>query len=226
MQINPAINNRNAITSVTGSIIVDLDEYNMTQPATWIPPGALPEAGVDYFWRVRVIRSSTGQIAVSPWSAITSFAVKPGFITKTPVQGIALLSPRDGCSGCPVKPASLSWTPLKETTRYEVVLAKDAEITQIVKRATTTTTAYEYTDALEYGKSYYWRVRALEIKGQSNIGDWSATFSFKAQPAPQPAQAPAQRSGTAPLWAWIVMAVGTVTIFIQVFILLRQSKIL
>jgi hypothetical protein len=211
MKVNPAMNNRNAITSVTGSIIIDLDENNMTQPATWISPGSLPESGASYFWKIRVTRSSTRQIAISPWSEIRSFSVRPGFITKTPVQGIELLSPRDGCAACPVQPTALTWTPYKEATKYEVVLARDAEMTQIIKRATTTTTGYEYKDALEYGKSYYWRARALEIKGQSNISDWSGTFTFRTEPAPPPASDNTTKKPKAqtdsPGFVWLVIVV-------------------
>jgi hypothetical protein len=230
MKVNPAMTNPGGlpiITAVTGSLVIDLDANNMTQPATWISPGALPEAGADYFWRVRVIRSSTGQIAISPWSAIRSFAVKPGFITKTPVQGIELLSPKDGCAGCPVKPVSLSWTPYKEATKYEVVLAKDAEMTQVIKRATTTTTAYEYKDALEYGKNYFWRVRSLEIKGQSNTSDWSGTFTFKTMPEPPPASDNTTKKqktqSDSPGFVWVVILV-IAAVPVAMLILIRKTR--
>ena len=196
----------------------------MTQPAAWISPGALPEAGISYYWRIRVTRSATGQIAVSPWSDIRSFSIKPGFITKTPVQGIELLGPKDGCAGCPIKPTALSWTPYKEATKYEVVLARNAEMTQIIKRATTTTSGYEYKDALEYGKNYYWRVRALEIKGQSNTSDWSGTFTFKTMPEPPPASDNAtkkQKTQTdSPGFVWVVIAViAAVPVFMLILIM-------
>jgi hypothetical protein len=191
MKVNPAITSPGGITiitSVTGSIAINLDSVNVTKPAAWISPGALPEAGANYFWRVRVTRSSTGQIAVSPWSELRSFSVKPGFIVNTPVYGVELLSPKDGCTGCPLKPTSLSWSPYKEATKYELVIAKDPEMKQILKRATTTTTGYEYKDALEYSRSYYWRVRAVEINGQAISSDWSSTVSFNTV-APPPTRA-------------------------------------
>jgi len=227
MKVNPARNSRNMITSVTGSLVIDLDDNNMTQPATWIAPGALPEAGANYFWRVRVIRSSTGQIAISPWSALWDFAVKPGFITRAPVQGIELLSPKDGCSGCPIKPVSLSWTPFKEATKYEVVLAKDAEMTQVIKRATTTTTGYEYKDALEYGKNYFWRVRSLEIKGQSNTSDWSGTFTFKTMSAPPPVSdntSKKQKSQSdSPGFVWVVILI-IAAVPVAMLVLIRKTR--
>ena len=98
MKVNPAITNPNGlavITSVTGQISVQLDNYGTLSPKIWIPPGTLPEAGAPYYWRVRVTRSSTGQIAVSPWTELRNFSIKPGFIVKTPVEGVQLLSPKD-----------------------------------------------------------------------------------------------------------------------------------
>jgi len=107
------------------------------------------------------------------------------------------------------------------------VLAKDAEITQIVKRATTTTTAYEYTDALEYGKSYYWRVRALEIKGQSNIGDWSGTFTFRTMSAPAPVSdntTKKQKSQSdSPGYVWVVILV-IVAVPVAMLVLIRKTR--
>jgi hypothetical protein len=230
MKVNPRLTNPGGvaiITSVKGSINVDLDNYNVTSPSVWIAPGALPEAGNSYYWRVRVTRSSTGQIAVSPWSPVSSFSIKPGFVVKAPVQGIQLLSPKDGCSDCPIKPAALSWTPYKEATKYEVVLAKDPEFAQIVKRATTTTTSYQYEDALEYGKSYYWRVRSTEVNGKSNVSDWSATFSLKtvAAPAAAPAKAGKQQQSTPGyLWIVIVVIVAVPVAMIALIVMSRRSK--
>jgi hypothetical protein len=100
LRINPALNNGNSIASVTGSILLRMDAANMTSPAAWIAPGALPEAGAIYYWRVRAARSATGQIAASPWSAVRSFTVKAGFIVNTPYYGVQLLAPNNGCIGC------------------------------------------------------------------------------------------------------------------------------
>ena len=84
LRINPAVNSAGTIAAVTGSILLDMDETNMTNPAAWIAPGALPEAGAIYYWRIRVYRSATGQLAYSPWSEARSFTVKAGFIVNTP----------------------------------------------------------------------------------------------------------------------------------------------
>ncbi len=229
MKVNPAIavpGGVSVLQSVTGSIVINLDSYNVVKPAAWIAPGSLPEAGASYYWRIRVSRSSTGQIAVSPWSEVRSFSVKPGFIVNTPVYGVELLSPKDSCTGCPLKPTSLSWSPYKEATKYELVIAKDPEMKQILKRATTTTTGYEYKDELEYSKSYYWRVRAIEVKGQAISSDWSSTFSFTTipSPPPEPAKPDKSKPETGPGYVWIVIAVIVIVPVAMLFLIMSTRR--
>ncbi len=229
-KVNPAVTNpggRAVITAVTGSITVNLDDQNVTSPTLYISPGALPEAGASYWWRVRVIESTTGQLATSPWSKEISFSIKPGFIVTTPVQGIELLSPKNSCTGCAVQPTAFSWTPYKEANKYEFVLAKDPQFLQVVKRAITTGTAYEYKDALEYNRAYYWRVRGTEINGKSNVSDWSGTFTFQtvAPPPPEPAKLTGaqQFKQDNPNYIWLVIAIAFAVI-ILILVLIRQSR--
>ncbi len=167
LRINPAVNTSGSIAAVTGSLLLEMDATNMTAPAAWIAPGALPEAGAIYYWRIRSAQSATKQIANSPWSEVRSFTVKAGFIVNTPYYGVQLLAPNNGCIGCKVKPASFSWSPWKEATKYQFDLAKDPEFKTLVVTATTTTTAYEYSGTLDYSTNYFWRVKALEVNGQN-----------------------------------------------------------
>jgi len=80
LRINPSVNSAGQIQAVTGSILLDMDSTNMTSPAAWIAPGALPEAGAIYYWRIRSYKSATSQLAYSPWSEGRSFTVKAGFM--------------------------------------------------------------------------------------------------------------------------------------------------
>jgi hypothetical protein len=141
LKINPAVNSAGTIKAVTGSIILDMDSTNVTNPAAWLAPGTLPEAGAIYWWRIRVYKSATGQLAWSPWSDARSFIVKPGFIINTPYYGVMLLSPINGCVGCKVKPASFSWSPYQDATKYQIDVSKDPEFKQMLVTATTSTTA-------------------------------------------------------------------------------------
>jgi len=138
------------------------------------------ECGHTYYWRVRARSSATTQDIRSPWSEVRRFTIKAGLASGLEILGLQLLAPDNGCLECRIKPASFSWSPFKETTKFRFVLAKDAAMTQIVKEAEVTTTAYEYDGTLDYGTTYFWRVMALEPKPS----DWSATFSFATVEAP------------------------------------------
>jgi len=230
LKVNPQINGAGQIRSVSGQITIDLDNYNVTNPKVWLAPGSMPEAGASYYWRIRVTKSSTGQLAISPWTELRNFSIKPGFIVHTPVLGVELLSPNNSCAGCPVQPTALSWTPYKEATKYEINLAKDPAFTQVIKRSTTTSTAYQYQDTLEYSKAYYWRVRVTEINGKSNVGDWSSVFTFTTVSAPKPEPVKTQRqlqeeqTGPGYIWIIIVVAVVLVAVILRLIVITRRSR--
>jgi hypothetical protein len=223
LRINPAMNNAGKVSAVTDSIRLEMDSTNVTSPAAWIAPGALPEAGATYWWRIRVYRSATGQLAFSPWSEARSFSVKPGFIVNTPYYGVILLSPTNGCIGCRIRPASFSWSPWKDATKYQFDLAKDSEFKQLVVTSTTTTTAYVYSGTLDYSTNYFWRVKAIEINGQPIPSDWSAAFSFQTEPAPAP-PSPGPVEPAVPMWVWIVIGIGTVLVIVTLVLVLRTRR--
>ncbi len=223
LRVNPAVNSAGNISAVAGSILLMMDEANMTNPAAWIAPGALPEAGAIYWWRIRSVRSATGQIAASPWSEPRSFTVKAGFIVNTPYYGVQLLAPGNGCLACRVKPASFSWSPWKDATKYEFMLGRDPEFKSQVVIASTITTGYEYSGTLDYGTNYFWRVRALEVRGLIIPSDWSATFSFQTEPAPMPPAASPAEPFT-PLWVWVVIALGAALLIVVIALVMKTRK--
>jgi len=212
------------IQANTGSYLACMDATNMTSPAAWIAPGTLPEAGAIYWWRVRVIRSATTQWAWSTWSEARSFIVKAGFIVNTPYYGVQLLAPNNGCLGCKTKPASFSWSPWKEATKYQFDLSKDPEFKQLVVTATTTTTGYEYQGTLDYSTNYFWRVKALEVNSLPIPSDWSATFSFQTEPAPAPAAPPPAEPAT-PLWVWVIIAIGAILVIVTLILIFKTRRV-
>jgi len=223
LRIDPAVSNATNIAAVTGSILLTMDATNMTSPAAWIAPGALPEAGAIYYWRIRAFQSATRQLARSPWSETRSFTVKAGFIVNTPYYGVQLLAPDNGCMGCRVRPASFSWSPWKEATSYEFVLSKDSEFGQVLKQASTSSTGYEYAGTLDYDTNYFWRVRATEVNGQAIPSDWSATFSFRTEEVPAaPGEPPAGQD--TPLWVWLIIGLGTALVIVTLVLILRTRR--
>ena len=171
------------------------------------PAGGILQAGHTYYWRVRVRGDAWGGFICSSWSKVKSFTIKAGLPVTTSYYGLQLLFPSNSCIGCPVKPASFSWSPFKDTTKYKFVLAKDAAMTDIMVEAEATNTAYEYNGTLDYSSNYFWRVMSLEPAPS----DWSATFSFQTEavPAPPPPPAPAP---VTPLWVWVVITIGGILV--------------
>jgi hypothetical protein len=167
-----------------------------------------------------VRRCATGQLIHSPWSAVNSFTIKAGLPVRADYYGLKLLAPDNGCVGCPVKPASFSWSPFKETTKYKFVLAKDAAMTQVVAEAEVPTTAYEYKGTLDYSTNYFWRAMALEPAPS----DWSTTFSFATEAAPAPPSAPKPPPQT-PLWLWIIVAIGVILVVIILVLLFKTRRV-
>jgi hypothetical protein len=217
-------------------IVLDTGAFapvDSTSPAAYYPaggransPSALTpwanlESGHTYYWRVRVRQAATGQYIHSPWSEVKSFTVKSGLAASSPSYGLQPVYPNNGCKSCPVKEASFTWSPFKDTTKYRFVLAKDAAMAQVVKEAEVTTTGYEYDGQLEYGQSYFWRVMAVEPAPS----DWSATFSFqtKAPPPPPPPPAEPAPQPETPLWAWVVIAIG-LALLIAIIVLVFRAR--
>jgi hypothetical protein len=207
---------------------------DLDAPALFIPPGGgtirdangntwtVPalEAGHTYYWRITVQDVATGDAIKSPQSWREMFTVKVGLPVTTPYYGLQLLSPDNGCIGCPVKGLSFSWSPFKETTEYKFILAKDAAMSDVVVEAEVPTTAYRYEGSLDYGTNYFWRVMALKPVPS----DLSATFCFQTEAAPTPTPRPQSLQET-PLWGWVIVVIGVILdISLLILILRRRSS--
>jgi hypothetical protein len=78
----------------------------------------------------------------------------------TPYPGAQALKPAPGAENIPVSSIAFSWTPFKGVTEYELVLAKDPALTDVIVRESLPTTAYRYGGRLDYNTSYFWQVAA------------------------------------------------------------------
>lgn len=185
-----------------------------------LTPWANLEAGHTYYWRARVRQAATGQWMRSPWSEVKSFTIGSGFPVSTPSYGLQAVYPNNGGNSCPVKPASFTWSPFNDTIKYRFVLAEDTAMTQVVKEAEVTTTAYEYDGQLEYGQSYFWRVMALEPAPS----DWSSTFSFQTEAAPPTPSDQVALQPETPLWAWVVIAIGLALLIAIIALIFRARR--
>jgi hypothetical protein len=177
------------------------------------------ECGHTYFWRIKVRECATTQIIRSPWSEVRSFTVKSGLPVVSTYMGLTLLAPNNGCIGCPASGVSFSWSPYKETITYEIILAKDAALTQILKQAQTATTAYEYDGTLDYNTNYFW-----QVKGIDPPSDPSATFSFRTEAAPSGPVAP-EAPAPPPVWVWVVIAIGTILVIVTLVLIFKTRRV-
>lgn len=130
------------------------------------------------YWRV----SASNNAGTSAWSAWRRFTT-----TATPLPGIpSLLSPADGDTGISKSPV-LSWNPAAGATTYGLQVATSNSFypaSLVCSRSGIIGAGYSLL-GLDPGITYYWRVNAGNLAGDS---DWSGTSSFTTttNPAPEP----------------------------------------
>jgi len=114
-----------------------------------------------------------------------------------PTIGASLISPTIGASDVPLNPA-FTWTPLPQATEYELVLAKDAAFTQPVAGTPVKVSqpAWQVSEELDYGTTYFWRVRA----SAPQPGSWSTVgiFTTIAKPQEPPVTQPTPTTSAPP----------------------------
>ena len=132
------------------------------------PPGAcyfeIPfsfDCGQTYYWRVRATGTSEGEEVHTRWSPPMRFVVAAGTTVHEMHVAPLLVEPEHGAQD--VSPITgFSWDGFPPTTRYEFLLAEDNGFESLVTREELAESAYVYPGELEWGRTYYWRVRALE----------------------------------------------------------------
>ena len=162
--------------------------------------------GKTYYWKLRGCATTEGETVHSRWSPPMRFTVK----TCSSIGGMhiapILVAPENGSRGVSRSPA-FSWTGFPDTTKYEFILAEDVNWAQVVVSEEVPVSAYIYTGELDWGKTYLWRVRAIEpAPSEPAIG----TFTVMLEPPP--AQLPAQLSVLSPtpqtpFWTWVMIGI-------------------
>ncbi len=223
--------NLTPVDSLTGAwVVIPADQED---PSCWISPGVL-EVGQSYYWKVRGSRSLSGLGSEnltkihSPWSPTLFFSVKPGFRVTADYQGPTLLAPLDGiCSDCK-PPIRFSWSPIKNTTTYEFILAKNAQLTDIVVQEKTKSTAFEVKSKLLPSTAYYWQVRAVAPipSDPSPVGTFSLSEN-KATPPKPPATTtkPGGVAAPADFWIWIIIVIVVVLLtLINAYVFISRRR--
>ena len=151
------------------------DDYEATTGAsTAILPDLLP--GTTYYWRVRASAP-----AFSPWSAVQSFTTS----LDTGYTFLALDSPAAGAEEVNCRPV-FQWTPIAGADAYELLVSSDAGFTQpvLVREGDYALpgNAWQCDVCLDYGATYYWKVRAV---CDTTCSAWSAAGAFTTASSPE-----------------------------------------
>jgi hypothetical protein len=119
--------------------------------------------GTSYYWRMRAIQPGYGR-----YSEVRSFAIEP-VLALVP----ELLTPANGNHQVSRKPA-FSWSPFSGVSEYQFVLGDNITLVDPIIDTTVGTTAFAVTEELEYGQTYFWKVRAVKPAESG----WSALANF------------------------------------------------
>jgi hypothetical protein len=196
--------------------------------------------GTSYYWKVRV--AGNGPV-YSPWSEVREVTIEPG-VALVP----EILSPENGETGASMTP-SFSWDPVAGASDYNFVLANNAGMkAPIVDVVVKGTTAYSMITPLNYGVTYFWKVRPIAPVE----GGWSAIANFSVMeepteppppvvvqelpppvinipPAP-PAQqivippAPPPPAQIVPAYIWAIIIIGAILVIAVIVLIVRTRR--
>jgi hypothetical protein len=132
--------------------------------------------GVTYYWKVRTTRP-----LYSLYSKSRYFNVEP--IVASVLQ---LLVPANGATDISKKP-SFSWAPIAGTTEYQFILSTNWTMARPIVDEKVDKAGFKLSKELDYGKTYFWIVRAT----QPIVSSWSTLANFTvenkpAEPGPPP----------------------------------------
>jgi len=189
--------------------------------------------GTTYYWQVRVQTPVVGPYGGDLRGAAFEFSTALGAAPPSP----ALASPLPGATSVPLRPL-IQWGAMGGATAYELKLADNPEFDGAITPggyAGLPGTAWSPDTDLEYGKTYYWKVRALSTTGDS---PWSATgvFTIMTEPVPdEPDQIivtppdviieAADAVTVTPIWVWVVIAIGALLVIALIVLIVRTRRV-
>jgi hypothetical protein len=197
---------------------------------SWTYAGLMP--GLDYWARVRV---AMGSPLFSCWSETVHFQTGMGPSAWNPFVVSGLVAPAPGAKDVnPIQPL-FQWNPADDAASYEFQLADNAAFagadTKVVKSP-----AYEWPGDLEYGKTYYWRVRSIKANG--SVSEWAmGIFTTMEEPVPeqppvvvappQPAPPPQYIPTTyIPEYIlWTIVGIGALLIIALIILILKTRRV-
>jgi hypothetical protein len=141
--------------------------------------------GTTYYWKIRTAQNGPLK---SPWSEVRSFTTEA---LEVAVMVPTLMSPANGATSVGLIPA-FSWGPVDGATKYEFALAAAPTAKSFgspIASASVAETGVRPLVKLDYGRTYFWRVRV----SSPEAGEWSTIANFTTEseaPPPPPPPAP------------------------------------
>ncbi|MBN1152795.1 MAG: hypothetical protein JXA58_06240, partial [Dehalococcoidia bacterium] len=180
-----------------------------------------------FYWRVRATGTTEGERVHTRWSPAMHFLVAAGSRVESMHVAPTDVTPEAGASGVNRTPG-FSWTGFTRTTRYEFQLASDDAFRTLLAREDLDRTAYVYPGMLDWGGTYFWRVRAVEPYPSEW---WSASFTVLPQPTPEVVQQASVldlagfKTSTTPLWIWVMIgALLLLVVSVLAYIVIERRR--
>jgi len=209
--------------------------------------------GTTYYWRVRVI--TTGPQAYnSKWSATASFTPELGVLSAGgQVGGPDLQSPAYGSDTVGQRP-TFSWLAVPGADTYELEVSTNPFFAMADAKGPLSHTTWTWEDDLEYGTTYYWRVRG--VADGTTFSPWAeSVFTVMTEPVPAPppvvveqaapaAPAPAPEitltspevkvtipeqaaptSAVTPAIIWAIIIIGAILVIAVIVLIVRTRRV-
>jgi hypothetical protein len=195
------------------------------------------DAGTEYYWRVRVGEQVAGEDDEGPllsrWSEIRMFTTRVQQVAE-PID----VAPAPGAQDVVLMPA-FSWGAVDGADFYEIEVATDADFTNIVDSGTPAGNVYLASTTLEYGTTYYWRVRGIAFSGAPE-GDWNVSvFTTMLEPTEEAPPVVVEEAPAVPdvvvevpapveaIPSWmliVIIAIGAVLVVALIVLIVRTRR--
>ena len=212
-----------------GNVIVEWVDEDITgdPPSLYVDEGGI-QCGNTYTWHVRMANTDC-ECVHSPWSETWSFTIAVGAY-----DAIQLLAPDKGATGVSISNVGFSWTSVVQADSYQFVLSPNANLTGALASQSQGDTAFNYMGDLDYGKVYYWQVKAF--KGDVLLTT-SSTGVFTTMEKPEAPTPPVQvneyppseitippAEQITPTWIYAVIGIGAALIVVVIVLIVRTRR--
>ena len=166
---------KNSINTLDMDVIFDLNVWNIIDPAnTSIYYREFEGNGL--FLQLPTTYNPAAKTLTANVKSVGEF-----ILARPDLESLALVplpnAPKDSSTVNYQLPVTISWSPVGYSENYHFQLALDDKFSNLLADTNYMTNAFYTLNALEKGNHYYWRVKAMNDKGES---EWTTTNMFTA----------------------------------------------